>query len=331
VNYLPLGWQSWSPLNPKPLKLPLWDYSPTQSLATLNQKPKGFRLKSPISYWCSWYAHGDRINEQTIHHTIKSLPTHSQRFTHCLIDDGWCEWGDWQTPDPHQFATGIKPLSKLANGNNIKLGIWLSPFLASPKSKVFQKHSDWFLRNKNGHYINGFHSYPLLKNLNPKYILNFSLPSVQNYLYDSLHKIIVDWGVQLLKLDFLYAPYLESGLENDLLPHSHLKKLFSHLKKNYPDIFTIACGCPFTPATYLVDAIRISKDIAFPPPTPKLFRHLSYYSRTRLLQEKIKMFPQDPPFLADPDVQIPSLDTKKTRNIFQNLPPNFIYGFGDII
>ncbi|MFH1244652.1 MAG: hypothetical protein V1487_03760 [bacterium] len=149
-------------------------------------------------------------------------------------------------------------------------------------------------------------------------------------LYETLEHLVKNYHPDLLKLDFLYKPYFNSGLTDDRIPHQTLLDLFTYLRHNYPSLYTIACGCPFAPALGRVHAIRYSKDTTFPPPTPRWIRQLIYYSRVKLLSRKHSLIPPSFTSTPDPDVRMFSLDNATTANFWDTIHSECL-GLGDNI
>lgn len=301
-------WQSWSPYKPNPFGIPLRDYPPVPQTAPEN-KPSNFKLKTPISGWCSWYAFGKNISETKLLGQAKRIKQSGLDAEYFLIDDGWCCCGDWMNPNKKKFPNLVGFVHKLTV-LGFKPGLWIAPFLVDRHSEIVQKHPDWLVTNKNGQPVSGLGISPLDRFL-PwcKYILDFSHPEAKKYIYGCLDYLITKSKTSLLKLDFLYAPYFQPGLDNDKLPNQYLLDLFSYLKTKYPDVYTIACGCPYKPARFMVDAIRISKDISLPQLNYfPLLNYLVRHFRFRLLKKNHRVLSnQKKYFYLDPDVYLSGL------------------------
>lgn len=234
-----------------------------------------------------------------------------KKLDYLLIDDGWCIWGDWLYPDHLKFPCGIKKVAEKLDHIKLKTGLWLSPFLIDPKSQLFKNHPDWIIRDSREKPVNGWLVTPLDHLFGyKKYILNFEIPEARNYIYSSIDTIIKNWGVKMLKLDFLYAPYFNPIYHSTHKPHDILQNLFRHIKINHPDIYVIVCGCPYQPAKYLVDAIRISKDITIPAfAKHPLIHHLVYHYRLRSMKQSFALLKSyENYFRLDPDVIISHSD-----------------------
>lgn len=301
-------WQSWSPVRPNYFHWPIRDYSPVPQIAPENQKPVGFKLKPPISGWCSWYAFGGNINNERLLSTAKKLKSKYSSLQYFLIDDGWCRWGDWNSPDQTKFPDFSQTLANVTQ-TGFQIGLWFAPFLIDPKSAIVTAHSDWLVRNKNGALVNGWQVFPFDNFFSKKYLLDFSKAPAKKYIYDSISRAIREWHVSLLKLDFLYAPYFDPSISDDLLPTKYLTELFVHLKEKFPQIYLMASGCPFKPARYLADSIRISKDISWPQLNrfPIINRLLRLHRFHLLKGKNTALIGNQKYFHFDPDVYSPDL------------------------
>ncbi len=322
-----LGWQSWSPPFPSWHGFPRWDYSPfkTRSLkSTFRETPeRAFKVR----YWCSWYAYGWNITNHKIRETLSVISKHKLPFTHIIIDDGWTTWGDWHAPDSIRFPN-MATTTKLIRKNHLQAGLWFAPFLANKKSQLFKKHPDWFVKHQ-GKYVQGLKTMPVWEWFLPQqYLLNFELPEVKKYITNFIDLAVNKWGIPLLKLDFLYAPYFNPLFKSDKLAHNQVTWLFHYIKSKYPHVQTIASGAPFTPIVGLADIIRISKDTALPPVVPKLFNQLIYSLRIKMLNLKLSTTNVFSNIAIDPDVRLFSLDTRSTTPTWDTIRTS-VLGVGD--
>lgn len=328
-----LGWQSWSPPFPKWHGFPRWDYPPFKVRAFKTAlRPACAGGETPkrltkINYWCSWYAYGWNINHQKIVETLTIIKKYKLPLTHIIIDDGWATWGDWYTPNSGRFPNLTETVEAI-HANHLEAGLWLAPFLASNKSQLFKNHPNWFVKY-HGHYVQGLKTMPIWESCIPKrYLLNFELPEVKKYITDFIDLSINKWGITLLKLDFLYAPYFNPHHKSDSIPHNHITWLLNYIKNHYPQVTTIACGTPFAATIGLADIVRISKDTALPPEFPKILNKIIYTFRVHMLRHKISAASMHQNFTQDPDVRLFALDTTSTNVIWNTVSKN-ILGVGD--
>ncbi len=67
-----------------------------------------------------------------------------------VIDDGWQDnTGDWGI-DKKKFPNGLKPVFDYIKSLGMKPGLWISVGTASPDSKVYKEHPEWFVQDSSG-------------------------------------------------------------------------------------------------------------------------------------------------------------------------------------
>lgn len=314
---LPLGWQSWSPLQRNIFSLPYWDYCPIQ-VPNFTKPSFSEVKKTGISLWCTWHSNGTNINEKLILSQARKFKYHKYIPEYILIDDGWCHLGDWDKPSSNKFPQWLDMLKEL-NCLNFQTGIWISPFLVDKKSSLFKTRPDWIVK-KDGKPLNVFASYPFFKDLTPKYLLDFTNPQAISYLHRCLDNIISSWDVSLLKIDHLYAPFFSIDPKMAAKASQAIIDLFVYIKTTYPHVYSIACGCPFDVASGLVDAVRISKDINSPQ-LKALYplNYLLYLKRKKLLESKLQVSSTlNPNFGIDPDAAINEQDADNYQNLWKS-------------
>ena len=322
TDYFP--WQSWSP--PQKTSIgPANYYCPVDQTAPENKKPIHFRKKGKITGWCSWYAFGGDINETNLLEQAERIKAKALDCQYFLIDDGWCRWGDWMMPDKMKFPRDFKDLTVKIINKGFKIGLWMAPFLVSPKSQIFKLHQDWLVRDKQGNLVEGLKFTLFDKHLPwKKYILDFNQIKARNYILNCIDYAVRYHQVSLLKLDFLYAPYFDPKLSDDRLPHRYLTELFHYIRGRFPHVYIMASGCPYKPAKYLVDSIRISQDNAVPwlyaiPVIRKIIhtKRLSYLEKNvSILKKYVKYFNLDPDvFLENNNIGLSQSQLDKLKNI----------------
>ncbi len=159
---------------------------------------QGFQMaKAPASafgaIWCAW-GYGRNFKPQQVYDT---LPTVKQMgFTWVTLDDGWQNnYGDWQL-DAKKFPNGdadIKAMVKRIHQEGFKAQLWWSPLSAVPDSKLLKDEPELVLENRDGsrRKISWWNSYYLCP----------ANKRVIEYHKALVHKILVDWGFDGLKLD----------------------------------------------------------------------------------------------------------------------------------
>lgn len=214
--------------------------------------------------WCSWYYYFTDINEEKIIENVQALATMRDRFAcdYVQVDDGYqSAIGDWLTPNA-KFPRGMKWLAEQIRGAGFEAGIWTAPFIARKGSELLAQHPDWFVRNEQGG--------PSFALWNPMwgfgncYALDTTHPAVLDWLRETFHTIVHDWGYRVLKLDFLFAASLPGQRHDPQASRATaLRRGLDAIRAAAgEDTFLIGCGCPLAPAVGVVDAMRIGPDVA---------------------------------------------------------------------
>ena len=155
-------------------------------------------VKKLLGY-TSWYNYYQNINEEIINRDLDAIDS---RFDVFQIDDGYETFvGDWLDVDQTKFPNGLKPIIDKIHSKGFKAGLWLAPFAAETKSKLFNEHPDWIRKDKRGKPIKAG------GNWSGFYSLDLDKPEVIEYIKKCLTHYM-DMGVDFFKLDFLYAAAL---------------------------------------------------------------------------------------------------------------------------
>ncbi len=335
------GWQSWTACGKeKTLLSRIRYFSPfgmDNSECTID-KPQN---QKPIRGWSSWPYFGRNVSQSDIFEIADWMyeNTNTLKLDYLVIDDGWTQWGDWDSCDTNKFPQMMQEVAKYIKSKNIKPGIWVSPFLIGPKSSVYKKHPEWIVRNKTRQPINGLKNFFFDKLIpRKKYILDLEIKEAYDYIIKCLESIIKVWGYELIKLDFLYAGHYNTKYTSSDKPDKMLSKLLSDIRKINKNVKIIGCGCPLSPAAGKVNAIRISEDIIIPElknifPINKFMHerrlnHLSNNLKARLNTKKI--------WLIDPDIFVCDkafgLTEKSIMDFQKNIKlANGVYFLGDYL
>ncbi len=246
------------------------DPDPLAAFAEAMGRMSGARVASqaPVG-WCSWYHFYQRIEPATVERAVAALQTVRDQVPVEVvqIDDGYqSAVGDWLIPAP-AFTGRMSALATSIQEAGFRPGLWLAPFIVTPKAQVARDHPDWLLRDARGAPVNaGF----LWRSFTRA--LDLTHPGVQDYLRQVVETVVHRWGYTYLKLDFLYAGALP-GRRHD--PTRTRPQVLRHglrlIRESAGETaFLLGCGCPLGPAVGLVDAMRIGPDIA-PHWHPRLY------------------------------------------------------------
>lgn len=162
-----------------------------------------------------------------------------------VIDAGWYaelneDWsptiGAWQA-SASRWPHGLKFVLDQVKQAGMIPGLWLEPEVAGPKSLLAQKPDSWFLVR---------HGKRMLKNT--RFLLDFRNPEVRAYLNEVMARLINDYGVGYIKMDYNVDSLQGTELNADsfgqgLLEHNraHLAWLEGILNR-YPDLVIENCG-----------------------------------------------------------------------------------------
>ncbi|MBN1263557.1 MAG: alpha-galactosidase [Candidatus Pacebacteria bacterium] len=271
------GWQSWSLARDTFLRVPCHRFSPhgENSLEIQVPMPEGEKELPPRG-WSSWPCCGPEVDERTVLTNARWISGwlereagETDRPLYIVIDDGWTRWGDWHFWNESRFPRGIEYVADKIKGLGLNPGIWLSPFLAEKRSRLFQNHPDWFVRNDRGQLLDGIRDLPGNLKIRKRYLLDFTREDVYTYIFGSIDTVL-GWGFDLVKLDFLFAPYFHPQFKTSEKPRQFLQGVFTHIRENFPAAYILASGCPLEAAVgqvdgrRLIDGIRISEDVVSP-------------------------------------------------------------------
>ncbi len=163
------------------------------------RKHMGIRLsvleEKPTFVYNTWFPFERNINEKLIMELAKAAADAGMK--EFIIDDGWTNnYGDWGI-DNKKFPNGLKPVFDYIKSLGMKPGLWVSVGSASSNSNVFKQHPEWFAHDKNGNFAN-------LQFDNPNTEIRSACYSTgwKDYIYRVLLKLVVDYGLEYLKLDF---------------------------------------------------------------------------------------------------------------------------------
>lgn len=211
----------------------------------------------------------------------KDLP-----IEHILIDDGWCQWGDWLSPSMQKFPD-LGETCRSIRSLGFEVGLWFAPLLVESNSDMVTKHPEWLVRDQKGKLVEGRRN-TIFDRFLParRWILDIAQQEVQDYLMGVVDIMVQDWGISLLKADFLYATHFNPAFADSDEPDQLLTDFLYRIKERYPSLYLIACGCPLKPAAGVVDAMRISEDIANPNLRGKRFFNKLVHTRNLTQLEK---------------------------------------------
>ena len=207
------------------------------------------QVKKILGY-TSWYNYYQNINQDIIKRDLDAL---DKRFDLFQIDDGYETFvGDWLDVDKNKFKDGLAPLVESIHSNGFIAGIWLAPFVAEEKSRLFQEHKEYFKKDKQGNFVK------CGSNWSGFYALDITNTEAKEYIKKCLtyYKNI---GFDFFKLDFLYAVHLadyEGKSRCEVATES-----YNFLREVLGDKLILGCGA-MVYNSEVFDYLRIGPDVS---------------------------------------------------------------------
>ena len=201
--------------------------------------------------YTSWYNYFQNVNEEILSRDLAAL---DERFDLFQIDDGYETFvGDWLDVDPVKFPNGLSGFVEAAHDRGIRAGIWLAPFVAERKSKLFCERPDLFRRDERGEYV------LCGSNWSGFYALDLENHEARDYIRRCLSHY-AEMGFDFFKLDFLYAACLP------VYPGRTRARAASDacafLRECLCDKLILGCGAPLFPAAGKFDYMRVGPDVS---------------------------------------------------------------------
>ena len=212
------------------------------------------RTKEKCMGYSSWYNRYQAIDESAIQQDLAGCEKHFPAGSLFQIDDGWePKVGDWLETDKEKFPNGLTALTKEIHAKGFRAGLWLAPFVCEKDSAVYRNHPDWLLRVDGQPWCCGC-------NWSSFYSLDIDNPEVIDYLRETFHRVLDEWGFDLVKLDFLYgaAPF---GNERESRA-ARMERAMGLLQEMCGEKQILGCGVPVMPAFGVVDYCRVGCDVS---------------------------------------------------------------------
>ncbi len=224
--------------------------------------PAGGRDTHAEAGWNSWYelwntvdAEAVRANATLARETLAPHLPGDAAPLRIVIDDGWQQaWGDWYADDG--FPDGLDGLAADLRLDGFEVGVWLAPLLAHADSAVFAAHPEWFLADVTWTHLSE----------GTMRILDVTHPGAADHLGATVRRL-VDEGLTLLKVDFLFAGTFESSARRRPMTGMQAYDLALRTMREAvgDDAALLAVGAPGVPSLPYVDAWRVGPDIAVEP------------------------------------------------------------------
>jgi len=207
--------------------------------------------------WTSWYNYYTTITREIILENLDAFASRKIPLDIFQIDDGYqSAVGDWlQTNE--KFPDGMKPIADQIKSSGYRAGLWFAPFICEQKSQVFRDHPEWVLKDEsNKPVVAGF-----VPNWSGKfYAMDIYHPEFRLYLKAVFDTVLIEWGFDMVKLDFLYGAAMLH--RKDKTRGQVMCEGMELIRELAGEKIVLGCGVPLGAAFGVVDYCRIGCDIA---------------------------------------------------------------------
>lgn len=250
--------------------------------------------------WCSWYCYGPDISTEKIKINLQAMKENLPQIKYIQIDDGYEPWmGDW-LESTDQFSGGVRQVVQEIVDQGFEPAIWVAPFIASPESKLFKTHPDWFVKDENGNPLNSGDVTFGGWRQGPWFMLDGTHPEACEYI-ETVFSTLNSWGCTYFKLDanvwgvFPFGKHFDaeaSGIE------AYRRGMQAVIKGAGEKSYILGCNHPYWPSLGLIHGSRTSYDIM------PGFKTISRVARENLLRNWMnnKLWWNDPDCLEIPDL-----------------------------
>ena len=228
--------------------------------ASLTGEAAGARTTSrtPLG-WCSWYQYFTAVTSDHILDNLAVAAAHDLALVQ--VDDGWQpSIGEW-SGTAARFGMPIGDVAAAIRSRGISAGIWTAPFLAIEGGPLATANPTWLVTNDRGRPRTALHHGGWGGRV---FALDLSQDAVIDHVanqFAHLHAI----GFDYFKIDFLHAALVPGGRAGGggRTRTECFRAALSAIRSAIGEDSTLlGCGSPLAPAVGLVDAMRVSEDVA---------------------------------------------------------------------
>ncbi len=262
----------------------------------------GVRPVRPLpAGWCSWYAFGDKVTAEDVLANLKVLDAEGLEVGVVQVDDGYqAGLGDWLDCRP-AFGDLAAVVDAVRESGRVP-GLWTAPLLVGGRSRLAERHPDWLVGGAvaaESHWGQRVH------------VLDVTNPAAAEHLV-ATYAELRGRGFGYHKLDFLYGGALPGRrYDQDASPLAAYRRGLELVREGLgEDAVIVGCGAPLLPSIGLVDAMRVSPDVA-PRWEPKGGDLSKPAMRSALLAGKARAWMHARLWVNDPDCVLVRADVER--------------------
>ncbi|MGD0806304.1 MAG: glycoside hydrolase family 36 protein [Anaerolineales bacterium] len=175
------------------------------------------------------------------------------------LDDGYAaDVGDWFDRSP-KFPSSMREISDRIRAVGFTPGMWLSPFIVRPGSRMQREHPQWLAGG-----VQGVMSNVKITWLRDTLTLDVTRPEVTEYLRRLIRTAVKEWNFPFLKLDYLYLPAARHVrfFDPTVTRAQALRKALEIIRQEAGEkTYLLGCGCPLGSGIGIFDGMRIGPDV----------------------------------------------------------------------
>lgn len=237
----------------------------TELAEVLNKNHPRLEFSEIPTGWCSWLAYGAGVTSKNIYDNIQAIKKHRLDLKYIQIDDGYqTHWGDW-LDFTEKFDNGVKSVCLDIKAQGFEPAMWVAPFVASERSKLFSLHPDWFVKDDNGLPLRSDTvSFGGWGKDAPWYILDMTHPCAVDYVKTVFRTMHEEWHVNYFKLDAINWAAMPYGHRYDDSKTSiqAYKMGMAAIRQAVGNSFILAANSPLWPSIGELHAMRVTDDNA---------------------------------------------------------------------
>ena len=197
---------------------------------------------SPVG-WSSRYHPSAGLTPEQLRANLAAAAAHGLDLVE--LDEGHHRTvGDWLAPGPGWGGVG-EPAAVIRHAG-LRAGVWSAPFLVDQASRVGHDHPEWVAADGEGLGV-----------------LDATRPEVLDHLRHTYSALVAE-GFDYLKIDQCFMATLPTRRHDPGMTRAQaLRAGLEAVREGAgDDTFLLAASCPFGPAVGIVDAMRVSADVA---------------------------------------------------------------------
>ena len=206
--------------------------------------------------WCTWYYYYDDFTVKDVYINIQSIKNSFlvNYLNVVQVDEGWY-FNEKDTKDVRgdyveniRFPDGMKSFTDSVKLKGDLPGVWIAPFLALTKSNLYNQYPEIMLKK----YDSGVST-----------SLDLSNPLARDHVYNTIKRLVNEYGFEYLKLDFLNAALTKGKFfDHSKTSVQNYVEVMQNVRKIAGDRYILACGAPLPPSIGIVDGMRIGFDVS---------------------------------------------------------------------